>query len=447
MSKYILDRGFKGTATLFTAVLLLGSSSVLAQTLKEAVQQAVTDYPTVQQGRHESQAIEADLANGRSRYWPSVDLELAHGRERSDNPTTRANGYDDRWLTRTERKLTVVETIFDGFDREADIDEQKALLRGAGYHIRDVAETLAADVAFAYINVLRHEEILRLSRNNLSVHKKILSSVRERVDAGQSGVGDLEQAKTRLAEAEARIAEIKTDLDQARISFNRIVGHMPESLVMPKFNNGLLPASVDAAVATANDKNPVIHRASAQMDASKERIRAARSEMYPSLYLELAATDNDNIDGVRGENSDLSAMLRLKWNLFRGGSDHYAGKAAAQRHSKSMHVVAQVRREVEEAVRRAWSSVKHQDEEVVSRQSQVQSNRQVVDVYREEFNVGQRDLLDLLDSENELFIARSKLTSAQSSALYARYLLLASIGLMTETMEIEFPPEATVAAD
>jgi adhesin transport system outer membrane protein len=70
-----------------------------------------------------------------------------------------------------------------------------------------------------------------------------------------------------------------------------------------------------------------------------------------------------------------------------------------------------------------------------------------VDVYREEFNVGQRDLLDLLDSENELFIARSKLTSAQSSALYARYLLLASIGLMTETMEIEFPPEAALAAD
>jgi adhesin transport system outer membrane protein len=169
--------------------------------------------------------------------------------------------------------------------------------------------------------------------------------------------------------------------------------------------------------------------------------------MYPSLYLELAATDHDNIDGVRGENSDLSAMLRLKWNLFRGGSDHQAGKAAAQRHSKSMHVVAQVRREVEEAVRRAWSSLKNQDEEVVSRQSQVRSNRKVVDIYREEFNVGQRDLLDLLDSENELFVARTKLISAQSSALYARYLLLASIGLMTETMEIEFPPEAALAAD
>ncbi len=434
-------------AALFTALLLFGSSSVLAQTLNEAVQQAVTDYPTMQQGRHESQAIEADLQNGRSRYYPSVDLELARGRERSDNPTTRANGDDDRWLTRTERKLTVVETIFDGFDREADIDEQKALLRGAGYHIRDVAETLAADVSFAYINVLRHEMILQLAQENLKVHKRILGNVKERVNAGQSGVGDLEQAKTRLAEAKARITEIKTDMDQARISFNRIVGHMPEGLAMPKFNDGLLPESVDVAVATANDHNPVIHRATAQMDASKERIRSARSEMYPSLYLELAATDDDNLDGVRGENSDLSAMLRLKWNLFRGGSDHYAGKAAAQRHSKSMYAVAQVRREVEESVRRAWSSLKHQDEEVVSRKSQVQSNGQVVDVYREEFNVGQRDLLDLLDSENELFVARSKLISAQSSALYARYLLLASMGKITETMKIEFPPEAALAAD
>ncbi len=422
--------------------LLLDPVSVQAQTLREAVQQAVTEYPTIHQGRHESRAIEADLANGRSRYWPSVDLELARGRERIDSPTTRANGYDDRWLTATERKLTVVETIFDGFDREADIDEQKALLRGAGYHIRDVAETLSSDVAFAYINVLRHQKILRLAEGNLQVHRRIVNSVKERVDAGQSGVGDMEQAKTRLAEARARVTEIKTDLDMAKISYNRIVGHMPNGLVMPEFDDKVLPESEEAAVATANDHNPVIHRASAQMDASKERIRSARSEMYPKLYLELAATDDDNIDGVRGENSDLSAMLRMKWNLFRGGSDHYSTKAAAQRHSKSMQVLAQVRREVEESVRRAWSSLQHQDEEVKSRKSQVASNVEVVKVYREEFNVGQRDLLDLLDSENELFVARSKLISAQSSALYARYLLTASLGRLVETLDITVPEEA-----
>ncbi len=431
-------------ATLFVVVLLLGSSSLLAQTLHEAVQEAVTHYPTIQQGRHESRAIEADLANGRSRYLPSVDLEAAYGRERSDNPTTRANGFGhSRWLTRRERKISIVETIFDGFDREADIDEQKALLRGAGYHIRDVAETIGSDVAFAYINVLRHEKILQLSEDNLKVHKKILGNVSERVDAGQSGVGDKEQARTRLAEATARITEIKTDLDQARISFNRLVGKMPGGLVMPGFDDGLLPENVDVAVATANDHNPVINRAIAQMDASKERARAASSGMYPNLYLELAATDHDNLDGVRGHNRDMTAMVRMKWNLYRGGSDSNAKKAAAQRHSKSMHTVAQIRREIEESVRRAWSSMQHQNSEVESRQSQVLANGQVVEVYREEFNVGQRDLLDLLDSENEMFIARSKLISAESSALYARYLLIASMGKIIETMGIELPVEAT----
>ncbi|OQX32870.1 MAG: hypothetical protein B0D96_12785 [Candidatus Sedimenticola endophacoides] len=98
-------------------------------------------------------------------------------------------------------------------------------------------------------------------------------------------------------------------------------------------------------------------------------------------------------------------------------------------------------------MRGAWSARERQDEEVLGRFDQVMSNGQVVETYRQEFEVGQRDLLDLLDSENELYVSRTQLLAAESSALYARYLLLATMGMLTGGMDITLPERSEVAAN
>ncbi len=417
-------------------------SSVAAQSLKGAVQAALNSYPEIQDAQHLKGAIESDLGVAKSRYMPTLDLELAYGREFSDNSATRAAGYGDGTsLDRKESALMMREVIFDGFEREGTVEEQEAKLRGAVEHIGDRGEVLAADVAFSYIDVVRHTEILALANENLGVHQQILDDVKKRVDGGQLGIGDLHQARSRLSDAQARITEVESDLDKARIAFNRIVGQMPSGLSRPVFNDASLPMSVDAAVAKAMENNPNIKKFQADLDAAKARIRVAKSGKYPSFFFELGGTYNDNIDGTRGIDKDASAMLRMKWNLFRGGADNDREKAAAERHSQSMSQLAQAMRDIEQEVRRAWSSMKRKDAEVISRAAQVESNKDVAEAYKEQFKVGKRDLLDVLDAENELFSSKTKYITARNSALYARYLLTATTGKLRQLLGVTTPIE------
>jgi adhesin transport system outer membrane protein len=293
------------------------------------------------------------------------------------------------------------------------------------------------------MDVVRQTEILSLAKNNIQIHQKILDDVKERVDNGQLGIGDLHQARSRLSNAKARVTEVEMDLDRARIEFKKIVGKMPMNLMKPMFNDTRLPANENAAVATAMENNPNIKKFRADLDAAKARIRSEKSGKYPTFLLEVGGTYNNNIDGTRGIDKDFGAMLRMKWNLYRGGADNAREKAAAARHSESMSQVAVAMRNIEQEVRRAWSGMKRKDAEVKVRAAQVQSNKDVAETYKEQFKVGKRDLLDVLDAENELFASKTKYISAQNSALYNRYLVTATTGKLRQLLGVTTPVEVS----
>ncbi|MEJ1298801.1 MAG: TolC family outer membrane protein [Candidatus Sedimenticola sp. (ex Thyasira tokunagai)] len=429
-----------GTAGVVAA---LAGVSASALTLEESVQTALKSYPSIQKAQAARMAIEGDLGVANSRFRPTIDLALGYGREYSNNPTTRAIGLaankEGRYLARQEASITLTQVLFDGYSRDSEVEKQSALLKGAGYDIRDEAETVAADVAFAYIDILRYLEILRLSEENLEVHSKILDNVKKRVDAGQSGVADLQQATARQASAKSRIAEVRLDLDKAEIAFNRLVGIEADELTKPEFAANMLPSDLDMAVQMASESSPLVERSRSEAASAKADIGNARAGNYPTVLFELRGSDNHDLDGSSGINKDMTAMVRLNMNLYRGGADKAREQAASSRHGESMAGLAQSQRQVEEEVRRAWSAMERQDEEVMGRFDQVLANGQVVDTYREEFDVGQRDLLDLLDSENELFVSRTQLVSAESSALYARYLVVASMGQLVEGLGATLP--------
>lgn len=415
---------------------LLCESSAIAITLEEAIAIAVKNYPSMQEARFERNAIRGDLDTAKANYYPSIDLGAGIGPEWTDNPTTRRTNEDDRWLTRKESSLRLTQILFDGYERTASVEEQEALLEGAVHNVDDRGDTIGSDVAFSYIDVLRHSEILQSAEESLKVHAQILDYVKQRVDAGHSGMGDLQQARAREANAKSRIAKITEELDKAKITFNRLVGRMPDSLVRPDFDDGILPKSVGMAIQVANEKSSLIKRVQSRMEAAKAQVKASSSGNYPTFLLDIGGRANDDLDGQSGRDNDIQAMLRMEMNLFRGGADSAKQRAAAERYSKSMSVLAETRRKVEEEVRRAWSTKQSQDDEEESRLAEVLANGQVADIYGQEFQLGLRDLLDLLVAENELFKSRSLLISTQSSALYSRFLLLASMGVLMESLGI-----------
>ncbi len=436
-------------AAAFATFLSVSSPSANAMSLIEAIELAINTNPEIEEADASRRATTRELDAANSFYLPRVDFSAGYGREYSNNTTTRAReayasggGSAGRWLTRAETSIVVTETLFNGYARESEIERQKARVESARNRTRERGEAVALDVIKAYLDVVRTLEIVGLAEENVVVHQGINDDVSGRVDAGQSGVGDLQQTTSRLANSKATLAEVKRDLQEARIAFEKVVGQAPDSLNEPVLNQSDVPTSLDGALDSAIDTSPVLKLAVADELTTIAETGIAKSRYYPELDLEFAGTNNNNLDGVRGSNNDFTAMLKMRYNLFNGGADIARHRESLERTSQARAAMSRLRRVVEEETRLSWSSMEFQDEQVAARTDQVVSSSQVVETYRGEFQIGQRDLLDLLDSENDLFNVQTQLITSESAAKFSRYRLIASTGTLLSSlvMQVEEKP-------
>ncbi|WP_455862415.1 TolC family protein, partial [Klebsiella pneumoniae] len=120
------------------------------------------------------------------------------------------------------------------------------------------AENTALRVAEVYLNMLRQQEILELSKQNLETHEQIRSDISKRTDSGLGSTADQTQIDGRVARAYANQAAAENNYRDAESEFIRVVNEMPKDLVQPVPDGQFIPASLDAALKTATEVHPTL---------------------------------------------------------------------------------------------------------------------------------------------------------------------------------------------
>jgi adhesin transport system outer membrane protein len=192
----------------------------------------------------------------------------------------------------------------------------------------------------------------------------------------------------------------------------------------------------------ASVSNPTVLIANADVDVAKAELRGSRAGYYPELDLELGASAGEDLDGVEGSDIGAQALLVLRYNLFRGGADIAREREAFSRIREAREAVRVARRDAEEDGRVAFNALITARTRLVALTEGVEAQRATRDIYAQQFDLGQRGLLDLLDAENELFNDRSNLVTANFTEMFAAYRVLAVIGTLLDTLSIERPKEA-----
>ena len=245
--------------------------------------------------------------------------------------------------------------------------------------------------------------IVSEAKRNLGVHKSILGDISESIEGGALTDADRQQAEERLYGAKTRLLEASEELEASRIRFFKTVGKPLTNAKMPGSVAKALPRSLDDAIGLARTSNPRVHMASSDIDAAASEVAAARANFGPEIVAEGRARVGDDIDGDSGETDDLQARLVLRWNLYRGGIDKANEQERIRRASEQRMVLHQVYREIEEAVRISWERRFRQAEIAQTLAYQAAASTQLVSSYREQFKVGERSLLDVLDAQNTHF--------------------------------------------
>ena len=220
-----------------------------------------------------------------------------------------------------------------------------------------------------------------------------------------------------------------------RAEFFRIIGENPNDLVDPDPITGL-PGTLAQALEIAYGNNPGLKAAEAELAAAEASRKQAKSGYHPRVDLELGVTRNEDVDGSVGANDDESALVRMTYNVYRGGADKARSNEAEAREFAARETLRSNRAAVEEDVTLIWNELQDIIMRLEYLEAHVVATEEVLEVYNEQLSLGKRTLLDLLDVQNELLRARIAYISGQYVELLARYRVLTSTGQLLPTMGI-----------
>ncbi|MFW9268915.1 TolC family outer membrane protein [Pseudomonas sp. D2-30] len=426
----------------------LAASFVQAQTLPQAMQQALDVHPEIQAGVNSRLAADYQLKAAKGGYLPRVDLAAGYGREGTDSVTTRS-GTNNHWetLNRSESSLRLSQMVFDGFATSSEVGRQQANVNARAYSLLDASERTGLTVAQVYLDVLTRREFVRLAEENLKSHERIFDQIKLRTSRGVGSGADLDQAEARMAQARNNLITEQTNLADAETNYLSAVGQLPDQLERPADFMALLPANLTEARAQMLDNSPVLRSAEADIAAAEQQYAAAKSSFYPRFDAELGRTADNDLDGQNGHNNEWQAMLRMRFNLYAGGSNKADLESKSYLSNQALDIRNNALRQLNEELGLAWNALNNANAQVPIAQQYVDRSANVRTAYQKQFSLGERTLLDLLDSENELFSASRRLAEIKNVQLFTQYRIKATMGQLLKSQGVVAPLASVVQND
>jgi adhesin transport system outer membrane protein len=411
-----------------------------ATTLEQAVKAALLWHPEVSASANGRYSAEQDLRAAKGGYLPSLDLAAGTGWEQTNNSTTRASGDRARDLQRSESSIMVTQNLFNGFATRSEVARQKATVNSRAWTVLSTSESTALETIQYYLDVLKGRELVKLAEDNLKNHQRVFDQITLRTEQGVGRQADYEQAEARLAQARNNLLTEETNLDDSLANYQSMTGKEADELARPV--GFAVPASLEQAQQEMLKNSPLLKQADADVDATRQQYEAAKSRFYPSVNVEVGRTMDNNVDSTRGTNQEWQAMLRMRYNLYNGGSDYATLTSDAYKMRQAQDVKNNALRQLNEELRLAWNALQNAQKQVPIAKDYAERSMTVRSAYQEQFSLGDRSLLDLLDSENEVFTAQQRYIEMLYTQIFTTYRINARTGGLLKALDIQPPSSA-----
>ncbi|MEI8156942.1 MAG: TolC family outer membrane protein [Burkholderiales bacterium] len=401
--------------------------------VKEAVERAILQNPEVKLRFHNLEAAKAERKVGESGWFPRIDLEVAGGSYETKTPTISSTlGYSGN---RTSLQLR--QTLFDGFATLHETRRLSYAQQAAYYELLSASNQTALEAARAYMDVLRFRELVQLAADNFTTHQEVHDRLSQKVTAGVGRKVDLEQAAGRMALAESNWLTEASNLHDVSARYQRLVGVVPAPTLATIESMGGERQSGANFLTESVRKNPDFLSAVATLRGYRSDASVRRSAYAPTIEFRARQSFESNQSGVSGDFRDTALELVLNYNLYRGGAD----KARTNQFVAKLASAFDLR---DKACRDIWQTgeIALNDSQKLTAQIKLLAQHELStskarQAYQQQFDIGQRSLLDLLDTENELYQARRALANAEYDLQLSSIRMLATSGSLLSALKLQ----------
>jgi outer membrane protein len=413
-----------------SASLLALAAPAAADNLREALAEAYNTNPTLQSARANQRATDEGVAIQRAAGLPDLNLTATH----TEFIRQSANAF-----TAPQRNLGVVAQflvpVYSGGAVRNGVAAARGRVEAGQADLRNAESAVFSQVVAAYMDVLRTEALATLAANNVAVLKTNLEATSDRFQIGDLTITDVAQSRSRLAVAEGDLQQAQASLIAARETYIRLVGQAPGQLEAPPPLPGL-PENVGEAIVAALENNPNLVAAKERAQAAGFDTKVAGAGRLPTVGLFVNGQYSDFFGTLGGPiaanfvqaETTANAGVRVTIPLFQGGDPAARQRQAGARESAALEDVIASERSVIAETRSTYTNWQAANAVIKSAQAAVEAAELSLEGVRAENSIGNRQILDVLNAEQELLQARAQLVTARRNAYVAGFSLLALMG-------------------
>jgi outer membrane protein len=400
-----------------------------AETLPEALVKAYQSSPQLNADRARQRGTDENVPQALAGYRPQIIASLSAGLQ-PVRDLLPDNTIQSATLRPWTIGVTVTQVLFNGFKTANSVRVAEFQVNSGREALRNTGQGVLLDAVTAYMNVLANQALVESQRTNVTVLREIQATTKRRLDAGDVTPTDTAQAEARLSRGLADLNAAEVALAISKATYTQIIGEAPSQLVPAATVDRLSPTTLAAATETARHEHPAVLGAGFDVDVATTTIKVAESSLLPTVTAQASASRSRQSDtSLSTFGTDQASILgQMNVPIYDGGTAASQTRQAKELASQSRLVLEQVRNQARTAVVSAWVSNEGTKVALTATESEVRAAEIALRGVRREAAGGQRTTIDVLNAQQDLTNARSRLILAQRDRVIASYTLLSAVG-------------------
>ena len=402
--------------------------------LRDLILIVLENQPELSQAEAESRLASARVKEARASALPQFSVNGSYATEKQKlYETNRNNTYENQLQGQFRLTQPLVDPSI-----KANIRKNKANSLGVDWQLVSTREQLILRTVELYVEILKNQQLTELARENLRLHREYVSQMKEiaRKDLGRAS--DLPVAQSRVALAESVLTSRLAKLEVARLQWRNHSGMTSPDLSTIGNINFLikdlgeipLPESLEVAISESIENSPQLQKSLSELKSSWHSYELSKTATKPKINAEAQTKTGQNYGYINGRQDDISVGINLQWMLPFNPGYKYGNRAAREAINASESAVDSTIYRIRAAVEGQWYELLANQNSLISFEEYVSSSENVVKSYSEQFKIGRRSLLDVLNAENEAFTAKTNYVSVQTDLTLASWRLLGLRGLL-----------------
>lgn len=423
----------KITYSLSTLALLM--TSLQATSLKDVVEYTIQSNQDIVSKSLNNEAFRKYIDEQKGGYYPKLDLTAYLEKKKIDEDYKSGSGIDNTQdLNGGNVQLDLEQLLYDGNLTPSLVEEAKARYTSNKFKNSDDVENILFDSISAYLNILKFDERIETSRKNLNIHEDYLS-IATQTERINGEILDKVQTKAKIHSAKSNLFEEINNKTAANSSFVKNVGmKLDANICRPVLDESKIPANLETLHKLALKNNFQILEQIENIKEQRALISQEKSNFLPTLKFKLQGIYDQGLLDDNLETNTYSGKIELKYNIFNGMIDSAKTEREVLFLKEAQAKLDVVSKSVLDEVAVAYSTYNTAKKQIVELEQFIEENKQIIVIYKDQFDAGTRNFIDVLNVEGDLYNSKINLINTQFTMYSAYYQILKSTSSLQATI-------------